>query len=596
MTLLKIEEPQKNIQEQNSQEIPVFGIDFGTTNSLIGLIMNEQVWFFKDKLGKELHKSVVAFDDDGNFALACNEADFSDFNNKIYSVKRLFGKGLQDVDGDEFVEENGALKIKIGKKKYLPAEIAAKIFLYLKNLALKSLDFNDDAKFKAVITVPAYFDESAKNATKFAAELAGFEVLRLVNEPTAAALAYGLDGDKEGIYGVYDLGGGTFDASILKMQKGVFKVLGVSGDNNLGGDDFDDLIAENLGVDKKYAKKIKENFAFSKLYEDEKVKLSYEEFTKIIEPKIIKTIKIVEKLIEDLKLEIGDEKRDIKGVILVGGSSRILLIQEKLREIFDTKIFTDLDPDKVVAQGAVLQAFNLSDKGNNLLLDVLPLSLGIEMMGGIVDKIIHRNTTIPIAMAKEFTTYADNQTGIKFKIVQGEREFAKDCRELAMFEVKGIPPLRAGLAKVLVTFKVDADGLLTVTAKEKISGNEIEIAVKPSFGLDEAQIKNALLDSMKNAKEDINLRLRFEALNEARQNAEFLRRDLKEYGDLISDEEISVMKSDLKNLDKVIAKKDSSRDEIIAAQKRLEQSSERFALEKMNKSLERYVDKNVDEV
>lgn len=642
--LLKIEEPSE-IKEETQNELPIFGIDFGTTNSLIGMVVNDEVRFFGDEFQKQLHKSVVAFDEFGEVCAVCNKADFFDYEQKIYSIKRLLGRGFEDVKNEKFdfeiiqeQENSQNFKIKIGKKTYLPQEIASFIFKYLKDLALKNCGFKDalNQEFRAVITIPAYFDEAAKNAVKFAAKLAGIEVVRIVSEPSAAAIAYGLDNNQQGTYLVYDLGGGTFDVSVLKINQGVFKVLGVSGNNQLGGDDFDVILANlikekilkiadlkeenkifNNYFFKKFAKKIKEEFNkkneillqeilenqaflslknifkenFQKISE---IKINKKEFEEKISSKINLTIEIVRNLIEELELSI----QDIQGLILVGGSTRLEIIKEKLRENFglNIKIYTNLDPDFVVAQGAVLQAFNLSGKGKSLLLDVLPLSLGIEMMGGIVDKIIPRNTTIPASYAKEFTTYADNQTAIKFKIVQGEREFAKDCRELAEFEVKKIPPMRAGLARVLVIFKVDADGLLTITAEEKITQEKQEIVVKPTFGLDENKIKEMLLDSLQNSKIDIEKRLLTQAINEAKQNIYFVKRDLEQYSNMISKKEMELIEAKVKDLEEILADENSARDKIVNSQKELEEASKNFVLKKMDATLQEYLGKKIDEV
>lgn len=603
---LLIQEP-ISIEEtglENKQEI-ILGIDLGTTNSLVAIIENNKPRFFCDEKGLEIHSSVVSFDDNGKILEVGNKALEDKNSVTISSIKRLMGKNFDDVKNIKdqfnfrFDEENkDHLKINIKNCKYSPEEISAEILKYLKNLAENNLKI--EVK-KAVITVPAYFDESAKNATKLAANLAGLEVLRLVNEPTAAALAYGLDNSSEGIYCIYDLGGGTFDVSILKMQKGVFKVLGVAGDNALGGDDFDELLAKKLDISKSEARKIKEELskspfaanaalppfskgviqsAFVRQSKDlvHTISITKTEFENLISEKIQKTIKLTNNLIDDLELEIDE----IKGVVLVGGSTRIPLIKSKLAEIFgDNKVLTNLDPDRVVAIGAAWQADNLSGKSNNLLLDVVPLSLGIEMMGGIVDKVIYRNNTVPTSITKEFTTYADFQTGMQLHIVQGERELAEDCRSLARFEIKNIPAMKAGFARVAVTFKVDADGILTVLAEEKLTGEKQEIIVKPTYGLDEIEVQKLLLESQENAKTDIEKRLLAKAILDAKKDITILQDDLRNFSNLISQEEKEKIEKAIINLEKLFDDK-NNRSEISAATQELEKVAENFILQKVN--------------
>ena len=575
--LLKITEPSASTENEVEQDI--VGIDLGTTNSLIAMVKDEKVKFFADENGVEIHPSIVCYEDAGVV---------------ISSIKRLMGKSFADVQNQKLnfkIEQNSnqkeVLQILVGDKKIRPAEISAEILKNLKNLAEKSL--KTEIK-KAVITVPAYFDEAAKNATKLAANLAGIEVLRLVNEPTAAALAYGLDNSVEGIYCIYDLGGGTFDVSILKMQKGVFKVLGVSGDNALGGDDFDHLIAEKLCVNLAQARKIKENLSSDNIANSQFTRADFEN---LILPKIEKTFMLTKNLIEDLELE----SEDIKGVILVGGSTRIPLVKRKLTEIFgQQKILDKLDPDRIVAAGAAWQAYNLSGQSQNLLLDVTALSLGIEMMGGIVDKIIHRNSTIPTALKKEFTTYADNQTGMKLHIVQGERELAADCRSLASFEIKNITPMKAGLARVEVTFKVDADGLLTVTAFDKTTKEKQEIEVRPSYSLGQEEIKKMLLDSLQNSQADIENRLLIQTIVEAEKDALIIKQDLENPAVSIPPDEKKLIAEKILILEKLIAEK-SSRDLILEAQKQLEKASENLILQKVNLVLkEKITGKKVNQI
>lgn len=602
MSLLQIQEPGK-IQENQEALETIIGIDLGTTNSLVGIVRDEKVEILADENGNNIIPSIVNYDVKGSLIGVGSKTD-SGIN--ISSIKRLMGKNFSDVKTTDFsfqIADEKTLRIIVGNRKIRPEEISSEILKHLKNIAEKKLNLKIH---KAVITVPAYFDEAAKNATKLAANLADLEVVRLVNEPTAAALAYGLENSSEGVYAVYDLGGGTFDVSILKMQKGIFKVLGVAGDNHLGGDDFDLMIVNKFPqLSHSEARKIKENLSQTINGNEGEdgvanpssssfpVNISRQEFENLISEKIEKTIKLTENLIDDLDLKTDE----IKGVILVGGSTRIPLVRKKLTEIFgEKKVLTNLDPDRVVAIGAAWQAYNLSGLGKNLLLDVNPLSLGIEMMGGITEKIIQRNSTIPTSYTKEFTTYANNQTGMKFHIVQGERELAKDCRSLANFEIKGIPPLPAGIARIRITFKLDADGLLTATAEEKITKTKQEIEVKPSYSLDENEIKKMLLDSLKNSQSDIEQRLLIEAATESLQDAVVIENDLKNSALFPDENEKKLISEKLKILKEEISKK-TSRELILLAQNGLSKACENLVLRKVNSVLkEKITGKKVDEV
>ena len=466
--LLQIHEPGETpLPHENDEAV---GIDLGTTNSLVAISRGE-----KPEIIRGIIPSVVIVN-----------------GVEIHSIKRKMDNPSQKVEGKT------------------PVEISAEILKRLKSSAEDAL--GKEVK-KAVITVPAYFDDTARTATRDAARLAELEVLRLINEPTAAALAYGLDNGAEGIYAIYDLGGGTFDISILLMQKGVFQVLATGGDTHLGGDDFDDLIG---------GREIKEKLSTM----EEFAGTSRAQFEKLITPLVDKTINICASVLKDAELS----KSDIKGVVLVGGSTRVPLVKRKLAEFFGQEALSNINPDEAVALGAAIQAEALTHGSNNLLLDVIPLSLGIETMHDIVEKIIYRNTPIPCTYAQEFTTFQNNQTGIIVHIVQGEREKVQDCRSLARFELKGIPPMPAGVAKVKITFNVDADGLLTVSAKEMGTGVEQEIVVKPSYGLDEKEIERMILESFKHGKEDMEARLVQESKLEAERLLISLEPALKRYG------------------------------------------------------------------
>ena len=594
--LLQIEEPGQNIEEQKEAEIAV-GIDLGTTNSLIATTFNDEIIIIADENEKVIHPSILCFQKSGEI-LCGNPASEAKVGEKIFSIKRLMGKGFDEIRNQNFPfnifkSSEKTLKIAIANNEFSATELSAEILKYLKNLAENKLKQKIS---KAVITVPAYFDEPARNATKDAAAIAGLEVLRLISEPTAAAVAYGLDKGVEGIYAIFDLGGGTFDISILKLQKGIFKVIGVSGDANLGGDDFDNSIVNkiisttnisNLTNQEKQqlklaAKKAKEELSEQKLtlikFKEKELSLSGVEFNELITKEVKRMINITSNLLDDLDLS----KNEIKGVVLVGGSTRTLLVRELLAKMFGKeKILTDIDPDKVVAIGAAIQAEALTSGSSNLLLDVIPLSLGIETMGGIVEKIIDRNSTIPLSLTKEFTTYIDGQTGIKLHIVQGERELAHDCRSLANFEIKNIPPLKAGVARIRVTFQVDADGLLTVKAEELITGQTQTIEVKSTYNLDQNQIKKILIKSNQTAKEDIKKRLLIEAKVEAQRNILAILAAIKEDGDLLQKSEIEEIENQIHKLQKEIELNDYIK--IVKESEILEDLIKDFAGRKMDK-------------
>lgn len=526
------------ISEPSSNEV-VFGIDLGTTNSLIAMVNKAgNVEIFKDEQGRELLPSVISYEKD------VLKVGYDVGENAICSIKRLMGKSVKDLHKEGINceidnESEKVIRVKCSEEKYLtPIEISAEI---LKTLCKRVKKFTGMKVNKAVITVPAYFDDSARNATKYAAKLAGIDVLRLINEPTAAALSYSIEkNNNSGIYAVYDLGGGTFDISILKLHQGVFQVLAVGGDTKLGGDDFDHLLSlivlekyrEKVGlsesvipasatcmagpslIESRIVKEYLSNntsgtFEFSINGELFKCKITKEEFEQAISPLVNKTINIVTRTISNIDLKIDD----IKGVILVGGATRVPLVQNSLIKLFGNKVLNDVDPDKAVADGAALQAHYLTanSKDRNILLDVLPLSLGIETMGGIVEKIILRNTPLPISEKREFTTYADGQTAIKIHVYQGEREMTKDNKLLAQFELKGIPPLPAGLARVEIEFTVNFDGILTVTAREKTTGVEQIVEINSNFGLSEADVQNMVNQSINSFDEDMKARSLAEA-------------------------------------------------------------------------------------
>ena len=618
MALLQIAEPGQSAAPH--QHKLAAGIDLGTTNSLVATVRSGEAKTLVNQQGRDMLPSVVRYTQDGVVVGdAAMAAAVDDAQNTIVSVKRLMGKGYSETAAlthqvpYRLVDQQGLVAIDTVQGVKNPVEVSAEILATLANTASETLGGELNG---VVITVPAYFDDAQRQATKDAARLAGLNVLRLLNEPTAAALAYGLDSGQEGVIAVYDLGGGTFDISILRLRRGVFEVLATGGDSALGGDDFDHAIVDYLQQQtgeatlshqqtRQYlttARQIKEQLTDSDSVSFSlplatgvfNGSLNRAGFEQLIAPLVKKTIRACRQVLRDA----GLNRDDIVKVVMVGGSTRVPLVRQQVAEFFATEPLTSIDPDKVVAIGAAIQANvlvgNKAD-GDTLLLDVIPLSLGLETMGGLSEKIIPRNTVIPVARAQEFTTFKDGQTAMALHVVQGERELVDDCRSLARFELRGIPPMPAGGAHIRVTFQVDADGLLSVTAQEKSSGVQANIQVKPSYGLSDEQVATMLKGSMQYARQDMQLRLLREQQVEAERVLEAVTQALHADAALLSASELSAIKQALTELGRVKQGEDTAA--IKAAIEHTNHLTDDFAARRMDQSIRSALKgHNVDEV
>ncbi|MCT8555750.1 Fe-S protein assembly chaperone HscA [Glaesserella parasuis] len=616
MSLLQIAEPGQTAAPH--QHRLAVGIDLGTTNSLVATVRSGQAQVLLDEKERALVPSVVHYAAENKVVgVEAFEQAVADPQHTVISVKRLIGRSLADVEQRypnlpyQFVAtDNGLPLIQTLQGNKSPIEVSADILSHLNQFAEKRLA---GELAGVVITVPAYFDDAQRQSTKDAARLAGLNVLRLLNEPTAAAIAYGLDSGQEGVIAVYDLGGGTFDISILRLSRGVFEVLATGGDTALGGDDFDHLlanwIAEQAGIQPNTVSQQRELLtlatqvkiglsqaeSFTAKFANWQGEISRLQFNELIQPLVKRSLMTCRRALKDA----GVEAQDVREVVMVGGSTRVPFVREQVGEFFGKTPLTSIDPDKVVALGAAIQADILvgnKPDAEMLLLDVVPLSLGIETMGGLVEKIIPRNTTIPVAKAQEFTTFKDGQTAMTVHVVQGERELVDDCRSLGRFTLRGIPPMVAGAAHIRVTYQVDADGLLSVTAMEKSTKVQASIQIKPSYGLTDEEVTEMIKSSMTNAKQDMEARQLAEQRVEADRVIDSVVIALQEDGaELLSVDEFKGIEAELQKL--IYAKQGTDRQAIQQGIKDLDIATQEFAARRMNLSIQKALaGKAVDEV